>query len=68
MRDYGNAVLRYCPQLKQNVIMEERRGKQGVRHLECLSKGECGYEVAGCRNALIEVTGKSGEIRSEEGA
>lgn len=55
MRDFGNATLRYCPQLKQNVIMEERRGRgEKEKFLECLNKCDCGYEKLGCRNLLIE--------------
>ena len=64
MRDFGNATLRYCPQLKQNVSMEERHGQGKGKFLECLNKCDCGYERLGCRNLLIERSEKVEEKSS----
>lgn len=65
MRDFGNATLRYCPQLGQNVIMEERRGQGGkTKCLECLNKRDCGYDKLGCRNLLIEYSMANAEEKS----
>ena len=64
MRDIGNAMLRYCPQLKQNVIIEERRGRDKGMFLECLNKCDCGYEKLGCRNLLIACSEKTEEKSS----
>lgn len=65
MRDFGNAMLRYCPQLKQNVIIEVRRDPDNnAKCLECLNKRDCGYDKLGCRNLLIEKTPLAAEGKS----
>ena len=65
MREFGNAMLRYCPQLKQNVIMEVRPAHgDKSKCLECLNKCDCEYDKLGCRNLLIEKTLLTAEEKS----
>lgn len=64
MDNHSDAVLRYCPHIGQNVVMEERREKQGMRHYECLNKSECDYDRLGCRNLLLAGVNDKSEAKS----
>lgn len=61
-----NCLLRYCPHLGRNVIMEATHGPSG-RRLECLSKSDCGFFEEGCRNLLVVGERKGREERVGRG-
>lgn len=55
MEGYKKIYERYCPNVKRNVIVEEKIGDSGVISSVCYNKSECEREEGGCNNPLFSV-------------
>ncbi len=51
LKDLKITDVRYCTHLGRNVIVVSVPASE-ERRIECLNKGECGFERDGCRNRL----------------